>query len=237
MHPTELPARVTDRIVLRRGRLHGFEKIEPAKSALVVVDMQNVFCAEGAAVEVPTAREIVPNINRLARATRERGGLVVWVQMTVARHEDWALVLDNLVTPEVGGATLAGIKPGSEGHKLWPKMEPAPGDLYVAKNRFSAFLPSSSNIAELLRGRGVEYVMITGTLTNVCCESSARDAAMMDFKTFMISDANAAVTDEAHLATLSSFIGSFGDVRSTDDMISLIEKGQGKGSEKLAKRA
>ena len=225
MHPTELPSYVVDRIVLRRGRLHGFEQVDSAKTALVVVDMQNVFCAPGAAVEVPTAREIVPNINRLAHATRDAGGLVVWVQMTVARHEDWALVLDNLVTPEVGATTLAGIKPGSEGHALWPKMEPAQGDLYVAKNRFSAFLPSSSNIAELLRGRGIEYVIVTGTLTNVCCESSARDAAMMDFKTFMVSDANAAITDEAHLATLSSFIGSFGDVRSTNEMVSLLEKG------------
>ena len=225
MHPTEIPAQIVDRIVTRRGRLHGFEHVESKKTALVVVDMQNVFCAEGAAVEVPTAREIVPNINRLARATRDNGGLVVWVQMTVPRHEDWALVLDNLVTPEVGAATLAGIKTGSEGHKLWPKMEPAPGDLYVAKNRFSAFLPSSSNIAEILRGRGVEYVIITGTLTNVCCESSARDAAMMDFKTFMVSDANAAITDDAHVATLTSFIGSFGDVRSTDEMVSMLETG------------
>ena len=233
MHPTELPAHVIDRIVSRRGRLHGFENVDPAKTALVVVDMQNVFCAQGAAVEVPTAREIVPNINRLARATRAAGGLVVWVQMTIPRHEDWALVLDNLVTPEVGAATLAGIKPGSEGHALWPKMEPAQGDLYVAKNRFSAFLPSSSNIAELLRGRGIEYVVITGTLTNVCCESSARDAAMMDFKTFMVSDANAAITDEAHVATLTSFISSFGDVRATDEMIGMLEQ----GTKKLAKTA
>jgi ureidoacrylate peracid hydrolase len=228
MHPTQLPPQIVDRIVSRRGRLHGFEHVESSKTALVVVDMQNVFCAPGAAVEVPAAREIVPNINRLARATREAGGLVVWVQMTVARHEDWALVLDNLVTPEVGANTLAGIKPGSEGHALWSGMEPAPGDLYVAKNRFSAFLPSSSNIAELLRGRGIEYVIVTGTLTNVCCESSARDAAMMDFKTFMVSDANAAITDEAHLATLSSFIGSFGDVRSTAEMVSLLESGAAK---------
>jgi ureidoacrylate peracid hydrolase len=225
MHPTQLPSNIVDRIVTRRGRLHGFEHVDSAKTALVVVDMQNVFCAPGAPVEVPTAREIVPNVNRLARATRDAGGLVVWVQMTVARHEEWALVLDNLVTPEVGAATLAGIKPGSEGHALWPQMEPAQGDLYVAKNRFSAFLPSSSNIAELLRGRGIEYVIITGTLTNVCCESSARDAAMMDFKTFMVSDANAAITDDAHLATLSSFIGSFGDVRTTGEMISLLEAG------------
>ena len=233
MHPTTLPAHVVDRIVFRRGRLHGFEKVDPAKTALVVVDMQNVFCAEGSAVEVPISREIVPNINRLARATRETGGTVVWVQMTISRHEDWSLMLDNLLTPALGERTLAGLLPGSEGQKLWPAMEPAKGDLYIEKNRFSAFLPSSSNIAAVLRARGIEYVIITGTVTNVCCESSARDAAMMDFKTFMISDGNAALADDAHIATLSSFINSFGDVRTTDEMIGLLEK----GAEKLAKTA
>jgi ureidoacrylate peracid hydrolase len=112
-------------------------------------------------------------------------------------------------------------------------MEPADGDLYVAKNRFSAFLPSSSNIAQELRDRGIEYVIITGTLTNVCCESSGRDAAMQDFKTFMVSDANAALTDEDHLQTLTNFIRTFGDVRSTDEMIALLDA----GTERQAKRA
>jgi len=233
MHPTQLPAHVIDRIVFRRGRLHGFEHVEAKKTALVVVDMQNVFCAEGAPVEVPAAREIVPNVNRLARATRAAGGLVAWVQMSIARHEDWALVLDNLIAPALGARVLAGVAPGSEGHALWPAMEPAEGDLYVAKNRFSAFLPSSSDIAQQLRARGIEYVIITGTLTNVCCESSARDAAMQDFKTFMISDANAALTDEDHLQTLTNFIRTFGDVRSTDEMIALLDA----GAEQQARRA
>ena len=109
MHPPQLPAHVVDRVVFRRGRLHGFESIEPRKTALVVVDMQNVFCAKGAAVEVPAAREIVSNINRLARATRASGGVVVWIQMAVARWEDWALVLDNLLSPAVAERTFDAV--------------------------------------------------------------------------------------------------------------------------------
>jgi ureidoacrylate peracid hydrolase len=226
MHPTQLPASVVDRIVARRGRLHGFERIEAARTAVVVIDMQNVFCAPQAAVEVPLARDIVPNINRLARATRDAGGLVAWVQMTIKGREDWALVVDNLMSKEVGERVLAEVKPGSVGHALWPEMQTAPADLYIFKNRFSAFLPSSSDIAEQLRRRGIDTVIIVGTLTNVCCESSGRDAAMMDFKTIMISDANAALTDDAHLATLTSFISSFGDVRSTEEMIAILEAGR-----------
>jgi ureidoacrylate peracid hydrolase len=233
MHPTQLPSHVIDRIVFRRGRLHGFERVDGARTALVVVDMQNVFCAEGAAVEVPTAREIVPNINRLAQATRDAGGLVVWVQMTVARREEWALVLDNLLAPAQAERVLEGIKPGSEGHALWPAMDAKPSDLVIFKNRYSAFLPSSSNLAQELKNRGIENVIIVGTLTNVCCESSARDAAMQDFKTFLISDANAARTDEEHMATLVNFIQTFGDVRATDEMIFMLET----GAQKVAKRA
>lgn len=233
MHPTQLPPHVIDRILFRRGRLHGFERVDSARTALVVIDMQNVFCADGAAVEVATAREIVPNINRLAQATRAAGGLVVWVQMTVAKREEWALVLDNLLSPAQAERVLDSIKPGSEGHALWPAMETDPADLTIYKNRYSAFLPSSSTIAQELRQRGIENVIIVGTLTNVCCESSARDAAMQDFKTFMISDANAARTDDEHLATLVNFIQTFGDVRSTDEMIFLLET----GAQRLAKRA
>ena len=69
-------------------------------------------------------------------------------------------------------------------------------------------------------------MLITGTLTNVCCESSARDAAMMDFKTIMVSDANAALTDEAHNMTLTNFIQTFGDVRTTDEVIGMLNAGR-----------
>jgi ureidoacrylate peracid hydrolase len=233
MHSTQLPPHIIDRIVFRRGRLHGFEHVDAAKTALIVVDMQNVFCAEGAAVEVPVAREIVPNINRLACATRVAGGAVVWIQMTVAKREEWALVLDNLLTPAVAERVLEGIKPGSEGHALWPAMEALPNDIYIAKNRYSAFLPSSSPLTQQLHSRGIDTVMVVGTLTNVCCESSARDAAMQDFKTFMISDANAARSDEEHTTSLINFIQTFGDVRSTDEMIFMLEN----GVQKAARRA
>lgn len=225
MHRSELPPHVVERVIARRGRLHGFETLDPRRTALVVIDMQNVFCAPGAAVEVPVAREIVGNINRLAKVTRACGGLVAWVQMTVARREDWAVVLDQLMSPAAAARVLAGIQPGSEGQKLWPAMEPDPRDLFVAKNRYSAFLPTSSDLARQLRARGIDTVIIVGTLTNVCCESSARDAAMLDFRTVMVADANAARSDDEHLATLITFIQTFGDVRSSDETIALLQAG------------
>ncbi len=77
----------------------------------------------------------------------------------------------------------------------------------------------------MLRERGVEMALIVGTVTNVCCECTARDAAMRNFKTIMISDANASRNDDEHNATLSIFLQAFGGVLSTDEAVALIEEG------------
>jgi ureidoacrylate peracid hydrolase len=222
MHPTALPQEIVDRVRARRGRLHPFDHLSPSRTALVVIDMQNAFCAPGAAIEVPVARTIVPNINRLASAVRSSGGPVVWVQMTIKDEADWPVFLSALVDAGNCGRILAELRPGSEGHRLWPECGTKPTDLVVAKNRFSAFLPSACELGAILQSKGIESVLIAGTLTNVCSESSARDAAMQDFKTTLISDANAARSDGEHLATLVTFIQSFGDVRTTDELIDLL---------------
>ena len=70
MHDVKLPQHLVERVEKRRGHLHAFETIDPAATALVVIDMQDAFVAEGAPLEVPKARDIVPNINRLAEAMR-----------------------------------------------------------------------------------------------------------------------------------------------------------------------
>lgn len=228
MHSNDIPQDILDRIAQRRGRLHAFEAIESHKTALVVVDMQNCFCAPGAAGEVPLAKELSPNINRLARETREAGGVVVWVQSAIRKIEDWPVFLDTLIKPQIADHYVKDLTPGSEGHKLWPELEPEPNDLYVAKSRFSAFLPTACDLPNILRERGIDTVLIVGTLTNVCCESSARDAAMQDFKTIMVADGNATRSDEDHLATLRTFLAVFGDVRTTDETIALLRAGRPK---------
>jgi ureidoacrylate peracid hydrolase len=222
MHPTTLPQEIIERVRARRGRLHPFDRLPPKRTALAVIDMQNAFCAPGAAIEVPVARSIVPNINRLAAAVRSSGGLVVWVQMTIKDAADWPVFLSALVDKANSARTLAELQPGSRGHKLWPECEAKPTDLVVTKNRFSAFLPSACDLSATLKSRGIESVLIAGTLTNVCSESSARDAAMQDFEVTLVSDANAARSDAEHLAALVTFIQSFGDVRSTDELSEML---------------
>jgi ureidoacrylate peracid hydrolase len=225
MHPFSIPAHVERRIVERRGRLHPFEAIDPARTALVVIDMQNAFLAPGAPVETPSARALVPNINRLAAATRSAGGTVAWVSVHVNRADEWPVYCNHMLSRATATQLIASLTEGSEGHALWPALQVQPGDLRVPKTRFSAFLPSACALPSMLRERGIDTVLVTGTLTSVCCESSARDAAMQDFKAIMVSDANATRTDEEHAAALIAFLQSFGDVRTTDESIGLLERG------------
>jgi ureidoacrylate peracid hydrolase len=220
MHRYAISEAVKERVLRRQGKLPSHDTIDAARTALVVVDMQNYFVAEGFALQVPLAREIVPNINRMAKAIRAAGGTVVWVQTSAKEAlTHWANHHRFMMTPQRSQTRLDGLDEGSEGYKLYAKMEPHPSDPRVNKKTYSAFMPGSSDLAAQLRSRGIETVLITGTATNVCCETTARDAMVLDFRVIMLSDGNATWTDEEHAATLNNFLMFFGDVMTTDEAI------------------
>jgi len=231
MHKISIPQSVVDRVVARRGREHIHDDLDPAKTALVVIDMQNAFMLPGVAHSLCLeAQEIVPNINKLAQAVRDTGGSVVWIQGTYTDEtkKSWSVYYD-ISKPEQNRKRAEALTPGSKGFELWADLDARPDDLYVRKNRFSAFIQGSSNLAETLRAKGIDTVLITGTVTNVCCESTARDAMMRNFKTVMITDGNAANTDEDHNAALNNFYLTFGDIMSTDFAIGCLTRNAQKG--------
>jgi ureidoacrylate peracid hydrolase len=221
MHKIKIGQHAIDRAMARRGRLKVYEAIDPAKTALIVVDMQNAFVAPGFAAEIGHARDIVPNINKLAASLRAAGGKVVWIRNTISPEtaENWSVWADNFMTRDVKERMFAQMARGHEGHELWPLLEPAEDDAQIEKRRFSALVQGASDLEPWLRERGLDTLLITGTATHVCCESTARDAMMLNFKTLFISDANAAPTDEDHNATLTALFQSFCDVQSTDEAI------------------
>ncbi len=223
MHRYVVPASVKDRVVSRMGRLLAHDKIEAGRTALVVVDMQNYFCAQGFPAEVRLSREIVPNINRMAKTVRAAGGAVVWIQTTaVGALEHWRNYQTRMLTRHRQQARLAGLDEASEGFKLFPALEVLPGDIRVKKISYSAFMPGSSDIDAQLKARGIDTVLITGTATNVCSESTARDAMLLDYKVIMLSDGNATLTEEEHAGALNTFMMFFGDVMSTDEAITRL---------------
>jgi ureidoacrylate peracid hydrolase len=224
MHAFTMPPQIVERVVKKRGRVHAFDTIEAARTALIVVDLQNAFMlADVAHTLCEMAPRIVPNVNRLARALRETGGTVAWIRTKAATEtlEDWSTYYD-LLTPEARQRRLDALAEGSLGYDFWPELAIEAHDLIVTKLRYSAFIQGSSGLAEQLRARGIDTVLITGCVTNVCCESTARDAMMLNFKTIMVSDGNAAANDQEHANALIAFYLHFGDVLTTEEVIEAL---------------
>lgn len=223
MHKTKISQKTLERAARRRGGdPYAFPQIVARKTALLVIDMQDYFLEPNMAAEVPVARQIVPNINKLASKLRSAGGQVVWITSTFDENTstNWSVMMHELFSRERREAMLENLQSGGKGHALWSEFIVEPKDWSVEKCRFSAFIQGSSNIEQRLRSSDIDTVIITGTLTDVCCESSARDAMMLNFKTIIITDANAASCDEDHNNSLNAMARLFADVISTDEAIS-----------------
>lgn len=225
MHNVEIRQEIVDRVLARRRRYHLFDRLDPKRTALVVIDMQSAFVEPGSPAEVPPARGIVPNINRLAVEARKLGVTVIWVthaNQHSGANSDWPMFFENFVAAEVRQRTIESLAPTAPGQKVWRDMKVEPGDIHVVKNRYSALIPGSSNLERILRGMKIDNVLVTGTKTNVCCEATGRDAMMMDFSVVMVSDCLAALSDEEHRASLETFIQQFGDVMTTDEVLAVL---------------
>ncbi len=226
MHKTVISQNTIDKITKRCGRPHPFDVIDPAKTALVVIDMQNHFVAPGFMAETPVARDITPNVNRLAETVRQMGGHVVWIQnVTTGTRESWSNYHEYLLTPERMAKRYASMEDGADGHALWHLLDVKPGDTKMNKGRYSAFIRGSSELERLLHARGIDTVLVAGTATQVCCEATARDACMLNFKTLMIDDACATESDEMHSNSLNAFYQNFGDVQTVDEVIQSMRRG------------
>lgn len=228
MHKVQIKPEYVERVKKRAGREHTVDSLDGPKTALVVVDMQLYFMGEGQPSECPVAREIVPNVNRLAEATRRAGGRVIWIQTHSGPDslDFWSVYYERM-TPQAGQARVDGMSPGGSGFDIWPDLDVREEDLIVPKTRYSAFMPDPSVFDGILKEHGIDTLLITGVSTCTCCESTARDAMMLNYRTMMISDGCAAPSDELHNATMNQFYIQFGDVQSTDEAVALLDRNVG----------
>ena len=225
MHKVELSPDIVARVTRRRGgKLHAYDSINPATTALVVIDMQNVWVKEGMPAYSPYCAAIVPNINRLAAATRRAGGKIYWVRAIYGDDapRTWSAYMDFLDRGQMEDM-LDALTDGNDGAELWHELDIRPDDEITIKRRFSALIQGSSDLGERLTKAGIDTLIITGTATNVCCESTARDGFMLNYRTLMVSDANATSSDEAHNASLNALFNRFADVFTTDEVIGLLD--------------
>lgn len=220
----EIPASLRRVLSGRRNDLAVFDSIDVSKTALLAVDMQRAWTDPEGPWYFPQARTVIDPINRLAAAVRSRG-LVVWVEHVTGppgTPDYWATYLDNFVSDSQRQGALAAIQAGSPFRDLEPALDVQEADLRIEKRRYSAFIRTSSNLEWVLRERGIDTVIVTGVQTNMCVESTARDAMMLDFKVFMPHDAAAARTDDDHLAGLRTIGQVFADIRPVNDLLALV---------------
>ena len=223
MHPAEIPDHIRERITTRRGRRHQFETIDPARTALLVLDMQNVFVEPDIGPTfIDGLEDIVPNINRLVGLCRAAGIPVIWTQHTAS--EEWRAWCNTLALPEKRREIIETMAEGSYGFQLFGGLQVEPMDLQIIKRRHSAFAGESPLHASLQEA-GRDALIVTGTMTNVCCETTTRDALQLNYNSIFVGDATGTRTDEEHMASLINLALYFSDVMTTDEVAALLARG------------
>jgi len=204
--------------------------IIPAETAMLVVDMQNDFVQKGAPSEVPRARAMVPRLNRLLDVCRAHKIPVIYIHHVIRGGDiDAGRLADHHAAIRNNKAIIAGT-PNVE---IYEGLKPHPSDLVVAKPRYSAFY--GTDLEAILRSKGIDTLIISGTVTNVCCDSTARDAFSRDYKVIFLSDGTATrelpdlgfgpvSAEEIQKVVLTILAMSFAQVSSIDQVMAEIEQ-------------
>jgi nicotinamidase-related amidase len=213
-HPSGIPEKIVNKVVARRGRLHAFETIEAARTALVVIDLDLATVKSDDACQRMAAA-----INTLATAVRKGGGAVAWV---LSRMEVMPKHFAAILGPDLATRYFNDGKPDGPGTRLWPELDARDGDVRAWKSGASAFFPGKCDLKEQLDRLSINTLLIAGAVTNICCESSARDAAELEYKVILVSDALAGHAHGLHEATLATFYRIFGDVRPSSEIVTML---------------
>jgi biuret amidohydrolase len=197
-------------------------QVELRKLALLNVDLQNVF-VQGSPVAAPDGLAVVGRINRLSAICRRRGVAVVHTSHVTRPDGSNVGVLGEIIPPVKDGLIARGSPPAA----LHSSLQVEPGDILLEKPRFGAF--HGTDLELILRARGIDSVIITGIATNICAETTAREASVRDFRVFFMSDGTA-TSDmmgvpraELQRATCASLAFGFAQVLSVDEMIGKLE--------------
>ena len=194
--------------------------ITTKNTALIVVDMQNIWVHPRGARYLPMSEDIVPKIQELLEFCRPRQVPVIYLHTTKRKDlADAGIFAD--VKPQTQDADDGWSNfEGSPGAELYEPVKPAAGDIMVKKFRYSGFY--GTQLENLLRALRRDTIAITGVATNVCCDSTARDGAMRDFKVLFLSDCNASFSQEEQDATLRNFDKHFGVVMDSKKLMAKL---------------
>ena len=202
--------------------------IIPERTAMIVVDMQNDFVQAGAPAEIPRARAMVPRLNRLLDVCRVHKLLIIYIHHAIRGGDiDAGRLADFFEAVRNNQMIIAGTK----NVEIYEGLKPGPDDLVVTKPRYSAFY--GTDLEAILRSKNIDTLIISGTVTNVCCDSTARDAFSRDYKVIFLTDGTAAgdlpdlgfgpvSAEEVQRITLTILASNFAQVSSIDQVIAEI---------------
>ena len=200
--------------------------IDPGRTALLVVDMQNCFVADSP-VAAPLGTEVARRLNRLAAACRPAGIPVIWTRHVVRPDGSNTGLLGQVIPPVAAGI----INDGAPTAALHPLMDVRPGDVVLGKPRFGSF--HGTDLELILRSRGIDTLILGGISTNVCVDTTAREAAVREFRVLFLSDGTAnfdlpdgglgpASAEELQRAACAVMAFGFAEVTSVDQVLNRI---------------
>src|SRR5690625_367311 len=193
--------------------------ITPAETALIVIDMQNDFCAPGGYIDtvmkrdVSAAKAIVPALNNLISAARKHGVPVVWVGSDY-RPEKIPYSMQRKLT--LRNITQVCCEPGSWGAE-WYEVKPLPDEAVVIKHTYNGF--TGTNLQSVLQEKGIKNLILTGVQTQGCVESTLREAHALGYVAVVPNDAVGSHTPDLHAATLKNVQFLFGEVASSSEIV------------------
>ena len=194
------------------------ERWDPQWAALLVVDVQNDFVSsKGSAAQrgddVSAAQAMVPRLIRLIDEARRVSLPVVYIKTT---HSEWTDT-PSWIYRKSQQSALDTCREGTWGAEFYEGISPLPSERIVIKHRYSAFINRDLNT--VLKAKGIESVLVTGVATNVCVETTARDAYMFDYYVTMVEDGAAAYDPKLHESTLENIRRHFGLVATSKEII------------------
>jgi ureidoacrylate peracid hydrolase len=184
-------------------------QVNPDRAGLLVIDMQNFFLDESGPAYLPAGRVVVGNVRLLIETFRTGNRPVIYTKHV--HHPDQ---LDAGIMAWWWRDMCTEDSFESEIH---PDLKPLTREKVIEKHRYSAFY--NTDLETVLRCLGVEDIVITGVMTNMCCESTARDAYYRDYRVFFPADATDTVSEEMHLASLMNLAYGFTVVTQTDTLV------------------
>ena len=184
-------------------------RLNIAASALIVVDMQQFFLNAASPTFTCGGIAILPTVKRLIDTFRQFERPVIFT-----RHVHHP---DDLDSGIMGWWWEGKCLEGSPESEIHPSLAPMPNEKVIFKHRYSAFY--NTDLETVLRCLKVEDVVISGIMTNMCCESTARDAYYRDYRVFFLADGTGSINEEMHLASLLNLAFGFAYVTTGDDII------------------